>query len=201
MGRYVRIELPARGTLTLAEVEVQSEGINVARSGKAKQKSTANGGDAARAIDGNTERRVFGRRSNAHGRKRRPALVGTRLGTRDAHRVGHHLQSHRRHARPPTWRVSRSRCSTANTIRSLWREGIAAPSPKDDVRVGDADPAGAIRRAAMLALTYVRGKEAQTFRLLAPRVSDESRSRGGDSRLAAHSASRLAAGPGPAAAE
>ena len=42
-----------RGTLTLAEVEVMSDGRNVARAGKATQKNTANGGDASRAIDGN----------------------------------------------------------------------------------------------------------------------------------------------------
>lgn len=53
-ARFVRIELPRRGTLTLAEVEVLSGGQNIARSGTATQSSTANGGVAARAIDGNT---------------------------------------------------------------------------------------------------------------------------------------------------
>jgi hypothetical protein len=52
-GRYVRIELPRKGTLTLAEVEVYSGGRNIARLGKATQKNTSWGGDAARAIDGN----------------------------------------------------------------------------------------------------------------------------------------------------
>src|SRR5437588_9912754 len=53
-GRYVRVELPGRRkTLTLAEVEVYSDGRNVARQGKASQKNTANGGDASKAIDGN----------------------------------------------------------------------------------------------------------------------------------------------------
>src|SRR5262249_36220518 len=53
-GRFVRIELPGRlRTLTLAEVEVYSGGVNVARRGKATQKNTAHGGDASRAIDGN----------------------------------------------------------------------------------------------------------------------------------------------------
>ena len=53
-GRYVRIELPGKQrTLTLAEVEVYSDGKNVARKGKATQSSTAHGGDASRAIDGN----------------------------------------------------------------------------------------------------------------------------------------------------
>src|SRR5262249_17436727 len=47
-GRYVRIELPGKGkTLTLAEVEVYSDGRNVARQGKASQKNTAHGGVAS----------------------------------------------------------------------------------------------------------------------------------------------------------
>src|SRR5206468_1927138 len=42
-GRYVRIELPGKKrTLTLAEVEVFSDGRNVAREGKASQKNTSN---------------------------------------------------------------------------------------------------------------------------------------------------------------
>src|SRR5258708_12819667 len=41
-GRFVRIELPGhRRTLTLAEVEVYSDGRNIARQGKASQKNTA----------------------------------------------------------------------------------------------------------------------------------------------------------------
>lgn len=52
-AQFVRIELPRRGTLTLAEVEVISGGTNIARSGKATQSSTAYDGDASRAIDGN----------------------------------------------------------------------------------------------------------------------------------------------------
>jgi azurin len=53
-GRFVRIELPRHGTLTLAEVEVISGGQNVARTGKARQSSTANDAGAERAIDGNS---------------------------------------------------------------------------------------------------------------------------------------------------
>ncbi|MHB1308573.1 MAG: PVC-type heme-binding CxxCH protein, partial [Limisphaerales bacterium] len=51
-ARLVRVELPRTGTLTLAEVEVFGEGRNLAPTGKARQSSTASGGDAARAIDG-----------------------------------------------------------------------------------------------------------------------------------------------------
>ncbi len=54
IGRYVRIELPRRGTLTLAEVQVFSGGRNVAQGAKARQDSTTNSGDAGRAVDGRT---------------------------------------------------------------------------------------------------------------------------------------------------
>jgi hypothetical protein len=53
--RIVRVELPGKQrTLHLAEVQVFSGGQNVALKGTAKQSSTDFGGDARRAIDGNT---------------------------------------------------------------------------------------------------------------------------------------------------
>ena len=54
-GRFVRIELPPKKVLTLAEVQVFSGGRNVAPQGRATQSSTASGGDAPRAVDGRTD--------------------------------------------------------------------------------------------------------------------------------------------------
>jgi len=55
-GRYVRVDIPAEQvTLSLAEVQVFSGTENVAYKGNASQVSTAHGGDAARAVDGNTD--------------------------------------------------------------------------------------------------------------------------------------------------
>ncbi len=55
-AKYVRVELPGDNKfLSLAEVEIYSQGKNVAIQGKASQSSTDFGGDAARAIDGNTD--------------------------------------------------------------------------------------------------------------------------------------------------
>jgi azurin len=54
-GRFVRIELPRTGTLSIAEVQVFSHGKNIAPSGKAKQQSTSNAGVPQRAIDGKTD--------------------------------------------------------------------------------------------------------------------------------------------------
>jgi azurin/glucose/arabinose dehydrogenase len=53
-ARHVRIELPRRGTLTLAEVQVFANGVNVGPGGSAKQSSTAYEGVAQRALDGNS---------------------------------------------------------------------------------------------------------------------------------------------------
>lgn len=54
-GRFVRIELPRTGTLTLAEVLVFSDGQNIASKGNATQSSVAYDGEAKRAIDGKTD--------------------------------------------------------------------------------------------------------------------------------------------------
>jgi len=53
-GRYVRIEHAKPGILSLAEVQVFSNGKNIALKKPAKQSSTAYDGDAKRAVDGNT---------------------------------------------------------------------------------------------------------------------------------------------------
>ncbi|MFG0319920.1 MAG: plastocyanin/azurin family copper-binding protein, partial [Planctomycetota bacterium JB042] len=65
-GRYVRVELPGlKRILTLAEVEVESGGRNLAPAGTASQESVAWGGDPERAIDGNTSGR-FGDGGQTH---------------------------------------------------------------------------------------------------------------------------------------
>ncbi|MEM0969494.1 MAG: hypothetical protein AAGJ31_09105, partial [Verrucomicrobiota bacterium] len=53
-AQYVRISLSGeKRTLTLAEVEVYQDGVNIGPSGKASQSATASGGVPSRAIDGN----------------------------------------------------------------------------------------------------------------------------------------------------
>jgi len=55
-ARFVRIELPGeKHILTLAEVEVFSDGKNIAKSGKATQSSTNGNAVASRATDGNKD--------------------------------------------------------------------------------------------------------------------------------------------------
>ena len=54
-GRFVRVEIPKeKATLSLAEVQIFSKGVNVALKGKAMQSADAYGGVASRAIDGDT---------------------------------------------------------------------------------------------------------------------------------------------------
>ncbi len=55
VGRYVRVELPRRGRLGLAEVQVFGSGENLARAGAASQSSTEDGAEAGRAVDGRTD--------------------------------------------------------------------------------------------------------------------------------------------------
>ncbi|MEX2112912.1 MAG: PVC-type heme-binding CxxCH protein [Pirellulales bacterium] len=170
-GRYVRIELPARGTLTLAEVEVQSDGANVARSGKASQKSTAHGGDASRAIDGNKggEYSAGGQTHTAEneGRPWWELDLGRELPiesiivfNRTDGDLGRRLEGFT------------LTLLDGNRQQVFERQGSAAPASSTTIQVGEGDPASAVRRAAMLALTYVRGQEAKTFALLAPRITD-----------------------------
>lgn len=55
-GRYVRIEIPGKGkTLNLAEVQVFSDGVNIATKGTATQSSVSGDGKPELAIDDNTD--------------------------------------------------------------------------------------------------------------------------------------------------
>ncbi|HND51568.1 MAG TPA: c-type cytochrome, partial [Pirellulaceae bacterium] len=171
-GRYVRIELPRRGTLTLAEVEVISGGDNVARRGRATQKNTAHGGDASRAIDG--------KRSGSYG-------DGGQTHTEEE-------------TTNPFWEVdltdelpidqiavfNRTDADLGNrldgfTIQVLdgargevWKqEKVAAPKPSVQFQLEGGGPVALVRRAAMNALTTMRGQETTVFAALAPFVKDD----------------------------
>ena len=65
-GRYVRISVPGKNRyLGLAEVEIFSNGENVAKGKKTKQSTTGFGGPASRAVDGNTDG-IFSKNSITH---------------------------------------------------------------------------------------------------------------------------------------
>ncbi|MBL7224028.1 MAG: hypothetical protein ISS72_09250 [Candidatus Brocadiae bacterium] len=104
--RSVRIELPRKGTLTLAEVEILSNGENIARGSRALQCSTYGDCYANLAIDGNTDGR-FRAKSLAH--------------------TGENESS-------PWWEVEISPAAKIDRIR-VWNRTDAVPERLDGARV------------------------------------------------------------------
>lgn len=166
VGRYVRIELPRRGTLTLAEVEVLSDRRNVARNGKASQKTTAFGGDASKAIDGNTSG-GYGAGGQTHTREdiARPwwevdlgaetPIEAVLVHNRTDGDLGKRLDGYTLQI------LDRSRQPVFE------RSGLPAPDPVATIRLGEGDPADLVRRAAMNALVSIPGKEKEAFSAIA----------------------------------
>lgn len=167
LGRYVRIELPGRQrTLTLAEVEVYSDGRNVARQGRATQKNTAYGGDAARAIDGNKSG-SFGAGGQTHTEENTAnpwweVDLGTEVPI-DAVVVYNRTENNfGRRLNGFTLKVLDNQRSV-----TFEQQQLPAPAPSSTIALAGGGPEGAVRRAAMNALTYVRGQETPTFTALA----------------------------------
>jgi putative heme-binding domain-containing protein len=185
-GRYVRIELPGRQkTLTLAEVEVFSDGKNVARQGKASQKNTAHGGEASRGIDGN--------KSGAYSDG---GQMHSQEGTAD-----------------PWWEVDLGSEFPIESV-VIWNRtdgnfgkrlgGFSlkvldkdrkvvfekakqeAPEIKAVYAISSESPERAVRHAAMNALTSVRGQETKTFQSLARYLRDDA-----DRSAAIHALQRI----------
>lgn len=172
MGRFVRIELPGRNkTLTLAEVEVYSDGRNVARQGKATQKNTSNGGDAAKAIDGNKSG-IFrdGGQTHTEEGTSNPwwevdlgaefAIDSIAIYNRTEDNLGKRLEGY-------TLRVSDGAKKTVFEQRRN-----PAPAVKAEFAIGGGTPETMVRRAAMNGLTSVRGQEGPTFKALARFIKD-----------------------------
>ncbi|HEY2894068.1 MAG TPA: PVC-type heme-binding CxxCH protein, partial [Pirellulales bacterium] len=164
-ARYVRIELPRAGTLTLAEVEVISGGRNVARAGKAKQKNTANGGDAGRAIDGNASGAFAdGGQTHTEENTARPWWELDLKSPVAVERVVVHNRTDGYLGR----RLDGFTLELLDADRhSVYkREKIEAPRDKAVLATGQPDPAVAVRHAAMAALASMRGHEAAAFQAI-----------------------------------
>jgi putative heme-binding domain-containing protein len=170
-GRFVRIEIPRRATLTLAEVEVYSDGQNIARQGRASQKNIAHGGDARRAIDGKRDGR-YGAGASTHTEEntnnpwweidlgaQRP-IESVVIYNRTDGDLGKRLDGF-------TLKVL-----DASRNEVFRQDRVPAPSPQVQLSISAGDPVARVRHAAMLALTYVRGQELKTFETLAPLVRD-----------------------------
>lgn len=168
MGRFVRVELPRKGTLTLAEVEVYSDGRNVARSGKASQLNTSHGGEASRGIDGNTSE-VYGQGGQTHSAEGsdRPwwevdlgeayPIEKIAIFNR-AEGLGNRLQGFNLQVLDETRQV----------VYEL--KDQPAPERKKEFALEGGGIEGLVRRAAMDGLASVRGREEETFQKLVPLV-------------------------------
>jgi putative heme-binding domain-containing protein len=165
-ARYVRIELPRTGTLTLAEVEVISGGRNVARAGKARQKNTANGGDANRAIDGNASG-AFGDGGQTHTEENTPRPwweLDLKSPTTIEQVVVHNRTDGYLGRRLDGFTLELLDADRHSVFK---RERIEAPRDKAILATGQADPRVAVRHAAMTALASMRGREATAFQAIA----------------------------------
>jgi putative heme-binding domain-containing protein len=172
-GRYVRIELPGKlRTLTLAEVEVFSGGVNVARKGKATQHSVAHGGDASRAIDGNTNGN-YNEGSATHSQEgvtnpwwevdlgRDYPIESVVIYNRTDGALGQRLKNY-------TLKIL-----DASRKPVFEKAKLPTPEVKATFAVGNVAPERTIRRAAMQALPSIRGKEGETVPALVKFLSDE----------------------------
>jgi putative heme-binding domain-containing protein len=171
-GRYVRIELPGtKKTLTLAEVEVFHDGENLARRGKATQSNTAYGGDASKAIDGNTSGH-YDAGGQSHTKEdawypwwevdlgKESPIDSIVVWNRTEGKLGQRLQNF-------TFQVL-----DQNRKVVFEKKRLPAPKQKAVYEVNGEAPQRLVRRVAMLALTSVRGKEAEAFKAVAKYVGD-----------------------------
>ena len=161
-GRYVRIELPRTGTLTLAEVQVFSDGRNIAPQGKAKQSSTSNGGEASRAIDGRTDGDFnSGTQTHSKENEKNPwweldlgsdrAIESVVVWNRTEGELGNRLDGFTITVR------------SGNGDEVFRKAGHAAPAPSARLTLGESDPASLVRRAAIQAAVSMPRDQETTF--------------------------------------
>lgn len=170
-GRFVRVELPGKQkTLTLAEVQVFSDGVNVALKAKASQSSTGSGGAPGRAVDGNTSG-TYTDNSSTHTNEgtddpwwevdlgREFPIEQIVVWNRTDSALGNRLNNF-------TLRVLDAKKQTVFQV-------VKQPAPKEKAafKVGGGSPERVIRKAAMFALAGVRGQEADAFKAIAKFLS------------------------------
>jgi len=172
-GRYVRIELPGKQrTLTLAEVEIYSDGVNIARKGRAKQSSTAYGGNASHAIDGNKSGN-FGDGGQTHSKEGEDD-PWWEVDLRTEYPI-ERIEVYNRTDGALGTRLNNFTVKVLDAKRTtvFEKRGNPTPAPKAVLNLGQESPERVIRRAAMLGLPSVRGKEAATFKAIARFVKED----------------------------
>lgn len=177
VGRYVRIELPGRRrTLTLAEVEVFSDGRNVARNGTARQSGTSHGGVARRAIDGNKNGSYSdGGQTHTPENRRNPWWEVDLKDEYPIESIGIWNRSEGRGKFAGRLSGFTLKILDANRRPVYTKTGIPAPRSSTTFEM-QGDPAGGIQRAAINAITYTGVDETGTFKTLAEFIlSDNAR--------------------------
>jgi putative heme-binding domain-containing protein len=169
LGRFVRVELPGRGTLTLAEVEVLSGGTNVARKGKASQKNTAHGGEASRAIDGNKSG-TYNDGGQTH-TEENTAQPWWEVDLGEEFPI-EQINIYNRTEIPDRLNNFTLKILDEKRAEVFRKDNNPAPSASVSFALEGGGPASLLRRAAMMALTHVRGQETKTFSTLSPFVKD-----------------------------
>jgi len=171
-GRYVKIDLPgSQRVLTLAEVEVFSKGVNVARRGKAKQSSVEFNGSADRAIDGNKSG-VFGDGGQTHTRQQKDPWWELDLGAEtsiDSIAVWTRSEDKGKYAE----RLHNFKVTVLDIHRKpVWTKENN-PAPLESTRFAlYSNPADRLRLSAIAAATSIPGREAEVFATLAQFVKD-----------------------------
>ncbi|MBL9128746.1 MAG: discoidin domain-containing protein, partial [Verrucomicrobiales bacterium] len=159
--RFVRIELPRPGTLTLAEVQVFSDGANIAPRGKASQSSTSNDGSAARAIDGRNDG-SYGSGTQTHTREN-DAKPWWEVDLGAEYPVESVVVWNRTDADLGKRLEGFGLVALDNGRTEVFRkDGNKAPTTSTKLPV-QTDPAGALRRAAIRALVSMGTQPEATF--------------------------------------
>jgi len=166
-GRFVRVTVPGSSkTLSLAEVQVFVDGVNVAPRGKAKQSSTGFGGDPERAIDGNTNGDYAGN-SVTHTVERTldPWWEVDLGGEKNLESI---VLWNRTNGEELAARLANYTLTVLDGSRKVGFEKKGNPAPAVNAKHTFSDnPAKGIRRAAMLASVSIPGHEADNFNVLA----------------------------------
>lgn len=169
-GRFIRVELPGKGTLTLAEVEVMSGGENVARRGRASQKNTGAGGDASRAIDGNKSGTYAdGGQTHTEENTNNPFWE---VDLSDEFPIDQ-IVIYNRTEIPDRLANFTLKVLDEKRAEVFKSEKNPAPKVKVEFTLQGGGPESLVRRAAMNALTIVRGQEPKTFAALSKFVKED----------------------------
>lgn len=165
-GRFVRIILPGKSRiLTLAEVQVFSGKQNAALSGKASQSSMSHNGTADRAIDGNVSP-IYGDGGQTHTAESTES-PWWEVDLREDVEV-EYVRIFNRTEGDLGKRLDEFTLQVLDSDRKVIFEKKKIPSPGRDAsyEIATISPEVKINRAAINAISYVRGKETQTFNTL-----------------------------------